>query len=511
MYPNSELDTPPSTPPNITIPETQVARRMNFQKQMFFYTNLILLHRPYVNDVVNTRGCTRPSYEICSYAAIIITDIASQLDTNDLLYHSKSPMIAYALVMAMRVHIMNATSNSNNDKLEPDQNYERSSVTLKKLPQYRNKHSLLYNALADLENQYENRFILAKEQEDEERSKIVQPDFMISAPDTPSFVSLRKRTESPVPTEPTGSFPKKFKPYSYPNATVSQKTKPIKKPKKNTGGEKGQFVINLKDFKRPTIKDKEVPLPSSSEQQPTRSASSLQKQQQQQAQQLQLQQQQIQQKQQQQQEQQQQEHQQQKQQQLQQQQQQQILQQQQLQQQEHQQRQQEQQQQEQQQQEQRQQEQLQQEQLRLQQQQLQQMQQQLLLQQYQYHSGLRQFEQQQIESQLPTESFSFTEFEVPGGVFPDRSQNEEMELMMSNSALNLFSGGETSTFVSGNSSPASTDLLLGFISNNFDMNAFNFVSPRVSIDQSTTATTSTTAATASSFASNINNNNEWYY
>lgn len=476
MYPNSELDTPPSTPPNITIPETQVARRMNFQKQMFFYTNLILLHRPYVNDVVNTRSCTRPSYEICSYAAIIITDIASQLDTNDLVYHSKSPMIAYALVMAMRVHIMNATGNSNHDKLEPDQNYERSAATLKKLPQYRNKHSLLYNALADLENQYENRFILAKEQEDEERSKIVQPDFMISAPDTPSFVSLRKRTESPVPTD-SGALTKRFKPYLHPTTTVSQKSKPIRKPKKNTPGENGQLVFTVKDLK-PTIKGKEDP-------------SKRQQQQQQQ-------------KTQQQQEQQQQkyEHEQQKQQKLQQQQQQQILQ---KQRQQQEQQQQEQRQQEQQQrlkqQQQLQQEQLQQEQLRLQQQQLQHMQQ-LMLQQYQYHSELQQFQQRQIESELPTESFSFTEFEVPEGVFADIPQNE----MMSNSALSLFSGGET--FVSGNSSPASTDLLLGLIPNNFDMNAFNFLSPRVSIDTSTTTSTPTAS---SSLSANINHSNEWYY
>ncbi|KAG2192754.1 hypothetical protein INT47_008405 [Mucor saturninus] len=169
MHPHTEPDSPISSAANVIPPETTITRRMNFQKKMFLYTNLILLHRPYVNDSVVARNPSRPSYDICTFAAIIITDAAYRLEPSELIYHSKSPMIAYALVMALRIHIMNATTSPNSDKLSSDKNYYRSISTLEKLPQCRGSPSLLFDALVDLKEQYDNRFVLAQEREDEMR------------------------------------------------------------------------------------------------------------------------------------------------------------------------------------------------------------------------------------------------------------------------------------------------------------------------------------------------------
>ncbi|KAI9273933.1 fungal-specific transcription factor domain-containing protein [Helicostylum pulchrum] len=234
MHPHNEPDTPPSTLPNTSIPQTLVSKRMNFQKQMFFYTNLILLHRPYVNDVVPSRTCTRPSYDICSYAAIIITDNACGLNDDDLIYHSKSPMVAYALVMAMRVHIMNASHTSSADKFSSEQNYQRGLATLKKLPQYLNQCSLLFNALTDLTEQYNGRLTLVREPEDEERTEVMIPDWTCSAQDIPSPPYADKRRGSTSAAAAvvgeSSKTAKKFKLY-VPDSVPSRPKKP-----RNTAG-----------------------------------------------------------------------------------------------------------------------------------------------------------------------------------------------------------------------------------------------------------------------------------
>lgn len=164
-----EPESPISSSPNVLVEETTISKRIAFQKQMFLCTNLILLHRPYVNDVLAVRNTSnRPSYDICSYAAVIITDSARKLDISELLYHSKSPMIAYALVMALRVHIMNATS-ANPEKYNASKNFSLSLATLSKLPQSQDTDSMLHHALIDLERQYNNRFSLEQEREDDNR------------------------------------------------------------------------------------------------------------------------------------------------------------------------------------------------------------------------------------------------------------------------------------------------------------------------------------------------------
>lgn len=172
MHPNSnEPDSPISNAANVIHEESIMSKRMSFQKMMFLYTNLILLHRPYVNDSIPARNSVRPSYDICTFAAILVTDIASNLEHSELVYHSKSPMIAYALVMALRVHIMNAYTNPSVDKFNAEKNFTKSIATLNKLPQSQNRSSLLYEALADLKEQYNNRFTLSQEKEEEIRSR----------------------------------------------------------------------------------------------------------------------------------------------------------------------------------------------------------------------------------------------------------------------------------------------------------------------------------------------------
>lgn len=172
MQPNNEPDSPAPNPANVIYEESTTSKRLNFQKKIFLYTNLILLHRPYVNDFVQSRNSTRPSYDICAFAAIIITDIVRKLDTNELIYHSKSPITAYALVMALRIHIMNASTNSSLDKFNSERNYTQCLEVLDKLPQCQIRNSLLYTALTDLRGQFNNRFALAQEREREIQSQI---------------------------------------------------------------------------------------------------------------------------------------------------------------------------------------------------------------------------------------------------------------------------------------------------------------------------------------------------
>lgn len=233
MHPHTEPDSPITSAANVILPETIITKRMNFQKKMFLYTNLILLHRPYVNDSVVARNPSRPSYDICTFAAIIITDSAYRLESNELIYHSKSPMIAYALVMALRIHIMNATTSPNSDKLSSDKNYYRSISTLEKLPQCRSPSSLLYDAIVDLKEQYDNRFVLAQEREDEMRVTQNQIEQNILA--TPlgplsgaNSLGKRKENSCAVPSEGNNDTDLNVKQYVPHGETVRSRTKKVK-------------------------------------------------------------------------------------------------------------------------------------------------------------------------------------------------------------------------------------------------------------------------------------------
>lgn len=252
MHPHSEPDSPISSVANVILPETTVTKRMNFQKKMFLYTNLILLHRPYVNDPVVARNPSRPSYDICTFAAIIITDAAYRLEPKELIYHSKSPMIAYALVMALRIHIMNTTTSPTGDKLSSDKNYYRSISTLEKLPQCRNISSLLHDALVDLKDQYDNRFVLAQERVDEMRviqNQIDQNTFI--PPQDPfgaSSSGKRKEISCTISSEATDDLP--IRQYVPHDETV--------RPRKKTKTTRSQQPNTVDNKKEPKFKGQHV-------------------------------------------------------------------------------------------------------------------------------------------------------------------------------------------------------------------------------------------------------------
>lgn len=146
MYPSTSRDDSPQKQGTLT------NKRLEFEKKIFLLVNLILLHRPYINDTVKSNN--RPSYDIFSYAAILITDAAYRLDTNELIhYHAKSPIIAYALITALRVHIINASTPNWADKFNADKNYNNSVETICKLPQL-TQYSLLNDSLQDLQEKY---------------------------------------------------------------------------------------------------------------------------------------------------------------------------------------------------------------------------------------------------------------------------------------------------------------------------------------------------------------------
>lgn len=260
MHPHTEPDSPISNAANVIPSETPITTRMNFQKKMFLYTNLILLHRPYVNDSVVARNPSRPSYDICTFAAIIITDAAYRLEPNELIYHSKSPMIAYALVMALRIHIMNATTNPNSDKLSSDKNYYRSVSTLEKLPQCRSSPSLLYDALVDLKEQYKNRFIIAQEREDELRVAQNQIDQNTLATPLDPFGanSLGKRKENSCAVSSDGSngndlTVKEYVPHGGDTVKSRKKAKPVRTLSTNSDSKKETKFMNRFVFSKDDI------------------------------------------------------------------------------------------------------------------------------------------------------------------------------------------------------------------------------------------------------------------
>ncbi|KAI7849514.1 hypothetical protein BDC45DRAFT_275398 [Circinella umbellata] len=94
------------------------AKQQQFEiiKQLLLHTLLILLHQPYVDHSIPTNnggpkrnGESRHSFDICSYSAIIVTQLAYDLSKEELEYMVKRSAILYTLITAMRVHLMNAS------------------------------------------------------------------------------------------------------------------------------------------------------------------------------------------------------------------------------------------------------------------------------------------------------------------------------------------------------------------------------------------------------------------
>ncbi|KAG1174114.1 hypothetical protein G6F70_005241 [Rhizopus microsporus] len=194
MYPSmDEPESPMNQPVIIQREETTLSKRLDFEKKMFLLTNLILLHRPYVHEMVRNNN-SRPSNDICSYAAIMITDSAYRLDVNELIqYHSKSSILAYALMIALRIHVMNAATPSYADKFNADKNYSYSVEIISKLPQCAISHSLLSCALQDLQGQYRSCKNVERE-----HSMTPIPMTPVDIPQDEQKKKKRKEREDPV-------------------------------------------------------------------------------------------------------------------------------------------------------------------------------------------------------------------------------------------------------------------------------------------------------------------------
>lgn len=94
-------------------------RHFDKMRQFAVYVLLILLHRPFVHDARSSSGKkaseSRPSFEICSHAATIITQLACEVPAQELAYHTHRAISLYALLTATRVHLMKASSKRDKD------------------------------------------------------------------------------------------------------------------------------------------------------------------------------------------------------------------------------------------------------------------------------------------------------------------------------------------------------------------------------------------------------------
>jgi hypothetical protein len=132
----------------------EVKERLKFQKNLFFLTDLILLHRPYIDD---TNDRSHPSLDICSYAAVLIIFRTYELGEASISYHANLPMLSYSLIIALRIMIMNAANNTNCSKYNSSKVCELGLHILAKLPQTQSSESILFDALDDLRKHFYNR------------------------------------------------------------------------------------------------------------------------------------------------------------------------------------------------------------------------------------------------------------------------------------------------------------------------------------------------------------------
>ncbi|KAI8993538.1 hypothetical protein BDB01DRAFT_701504, partial [Pilobolus umbonatus] len=126
----------------------------NLQQRLLFLVNLILLHRPYFNALSPSMH-KQSSHQICSFAAIIITDELGKLDQDQLNYHSQSSITLYSLIVAIHIHLLNI--NIGQCELNrADDNFLLSMMVLQKLPQF-SFDNPMNSLISKLEEQYEDK------------------------------------------------------------------------------------------------------------------------------------------------------------------------------------------------------------------------------------------------------------------------------------------------------------------------------------------------------------------
>ncbi|CAO3587270.1 unnamed protein product [Absidia cylindrospora] len=153
-------------PPITEISQWTTQRQyLNTIRLLELYTLLILLHCPYIHEhaIKAANGSSsnppRPSLDICSHTAMIITQLISDMSMETLNYLSKaSPMVTYALMLALRIHLINA-SVTNDQKLGAfgEINFEHTLELLRKIPVVEVTGTMLNGSVDSLESQYKQR------------------------------------------------------------------------------------------------------------------------------------------------------------------------------------------------------------------------------------------------------------------------------------------------------------------------------------------------------------------
>ncbi|KAI8084808.1 fungal-specific transcription factor domain-containing protein [Halteromyces radiatus] len=148
---------------NTTEGMTQLRHLYNI-RLLALYSLLILLHRPYIQEhlpkMASSSGNTsKPSLDICSHTAMIITHLLSDIPKDDLIYLSKlSPFITYALILALRIHLINASA-SHDQKLVAfgEISFEQTLDQLRTIPLATGSDTMLTEPIDYLETQYKQR------------------------------------------------------------------------------------------------------------------------------------------------------------------------------------------------------------------------------------------------------------------------------------------------------------------------------------------------------------------
>ncbi|KAH8547970.1 fungal-specific transcription factor domain-containing protein [Umbelopsis sp. PMI_123] len=143
------------------LPASQFGKLLHLK----LHTLLILLHRPYIADTAGSSGqkpqqprliVSRPSLDICTYASTIITHICNEMSAKDLSMLAKTCTGLYAMIAALRIHLMNALSTEARLISVGEANFERGLRLLKSvwtnLP-----GEMVSETLYSLEQQYRSK------------------------------------------------------------------------------------------------------------------------------------------------------------------------------------------------------------------------------------------------------------------------------------------------------------------------------------------------------------------
>ncbi|KAI8146302.1 hypothetical protein BJV82DRAFT_412199 [Fennellomyces sp. T-0311] len=136
-------------------------KRLNVLEALYFLSNLIQAHKPYMHLDANTKSFSaRPSFEICYLTAIMISHITHTMPITELADLCKSPPTLYAIVKALQVHLENATqSESERVVAFSEISFERTMTKLWILPTISRQKddSMLTETLHYLEQKYYQR------------------------------------------------------------------------------------------------------------------------------------------------------------------------------------------------------------------------------------------------------------------------------------------------------------------------------------------------------------------